>query len=109
MIVYIFNSISSLVLFSLVYYDFTTVSVFLSSILLCSNKIYQGYMVAKKCLKDNKPISYYKSEYVLFNSIEINVNDEYDGSITPPRKSFDIGPFLTVKKAIRNSKTEEPI
>ena len=109
LVIYIFNSICSLILFSLVYYDITTISVFLSSILLCSNKIFQGYSVAKKSLNENIPISYFNREYVLFNCIEKETNDDYDGEKTPPRKSFDIGPFVSIKKVLRTTSMPEII
>ena len=34
-------------------------------------------------------------------------NDDYDGEKTPPRKSFDIGPFVSIKQVLRTTSMPE--
>jgi hypothetical protein len=74
----------------------------LSSILLCSRKIYLGYTLAERSVRINIPICYFDRDFIAYNVIELHTQIIYN---TPIRRKSDIGPFVSVKKIIRNSIT----
>jgi len=71
-IIYITNFVSSGVLILLYefYMDVASVAIFISSFLLCSNKIIYGTYIAYMSYYDNKPISYYSKFNLLYNEIK---------------------------------------
>jgi hypothetical protein len=71
-VIYICNVVISAVILYYAYYDLTTVTVLLTNISLCSNKIYNGINVSKASLEKNVPMCYYSKIFLSFNKIDEN-------------------------------------
>jgi hypothetical protein len=71
-VIYICNVGISLVILYYAYYDLTTITVMLTNISLCSNKIYNGIVVSKSSLEKNIPMCYYSKIFLSFNKIDEN-------------------------------------
>jgi len=72
-IIYISNFMLSgaLVLILNIYMNFTSITIFITSFLLCSNKILYGTYIAYISYCEIKPTSYYTKYYMTYNEIKI--------------------------------------
>jgi hypothetical protein len=89
-IVYFLNLIfSAIILFGIKYNDINTVSIFLSSIFLCFNKITTGIYLSKLAVDSNLPISYYNRINLCFNEIDFEVKNNFYSKIDEYKMNFE--------------------
>jgi hypothetical protein len=111
-LIYIINTILSVVLFYFNFFDATTVTVVLTNTLLCSRKFYNGIYVSYTSLVTNFPICYYSKQFVSFNAIDFKKisrrNSELLTNVIDVRRfeveddiNIDIGPFLSIKRILK--------
>jgi hypothetical protein len=71
-IIYFINVIISCIVLYQYYYDFTTITVLLTNVCICSSKLYNGLIVSKTSLDNNIPKCYFSKIFVSFNTIDNN-------------------------------------
>lgn len=70
-ILYSFNMFfSAILLFHYYYYDYRTVTVFLTNLILCSNKIRIGRLISKESFEKGYAYSFYNTKNISFNKID---------------------------------------
>jgi hypothetical protein len=72
-LIFITNFIVSGILVLLLNYfnNFSSITIFITSILLCINKLFNGYYVAYTSYYENKPMSYYAKYNLIYNEIKL--------------------------------------
>lgn len=83
-IVYCINVMVSCVVLYHFYYDFTTITVLVTNVFICSSKLYNGLIVSKTSLDNNIPKCYFSKMYVSFNAIDCDYKmKNLDGPFSP--------------------------
>ena len=61
---------SAVLLFYFYYLDYRTTTTFVTNIILCWAKVFKGYFMARRSMKENIALSYYNTQFISFNSID---------------------------------------
>ena len=86
-LVYCINVMLSCIVLFHYYYDFTTVTVLLTNVIICGSKLYNGLIVSKTSLDNNIPKCYFSKIYVSFNAIDSDYKiKNIDGPFSPLTK-----------------------